>query len=133
MTSNIEALQVQLNNLSSSVDEHMVSLSEDILNLNETILLQKSQIINLEAKDEEHTAAILNLEESFISLESRLQDEIDAVKTNLEAIEAQMENFIGIEQFECSICEATFVRKSNMNLHIKVVHEEMELFKCLRH
>ena len=85
MAESIEALQLELNALSASIDDHMASISEDILNLNSTLALQKSQIINLEMKDSEHSDAIAGLENSLQSLESRLQNEIDAVKTRLTA------------------------------------------------
>ena len=100
MAESIEALQLELNALSASIDDHMASISEDILNLNSTLALQKSQIINLEMKDSEHSDAIAGLENSLQSLESRLQNEIDAVKTRLTAVEGQMENLIGIEELE---------------------------------
>lgn len=100
MAESIEALQLQLNALSLSIDDQMASISEEILNLNSTLALQKSQIINLEIQDSEHSEAIAGVENSLQSLESRLDSEIDAVKTRLTAVEGQMENFVEIEEVE---------------------------------
>ena len=100
MAASIESVQLQLNALSSSVDDHVTSISEDILNLNSTILLQKTQINNLEVQDEEHSEAIEGLQNSLQSLDSTLQSEIDALKTRLTSVEGQIDNFVGIEEIE---------------------------------
>ena len=100
MAESIEALQLQLNALSLSIDDQMNSISEEILNLNSTLELQKSQIINLEIQDSKHSEAIAGVENSLQSLESQLESEIAAVKTRLTAVEGQMENFVEIEELE---------------------------------
>ena len=100
LSAHIDKVQLDLTLLSLSVDDQMASISEDILNLNSTLLLQKSQINNLEVQDEEHAEAIASLETSLQSLDARLQSEIDGVKTRLTSVEGQLDNFVGIEEIE---------------------------------
>ena len=100
LSAHIDKVQLDLGLLAIAVDDQMASISEDILNLNSTLLLQKSQINNLQVQDEEHVEAIASLETSLQSLDARLQSEIDGVKTRLTSVEGQLDNFVGIEEIE---------------------------------
>ena len=51
--------------------------------------------------------------------------------TTVRLLAHKMDNFQGIRNFECQICNKSFGLKSDLNRHVKTVHENIKPFLFL--